>query len=341
MPFVFPTNKRLQEIGPAKVARASANRRGFQLMPIRGVNEAIVRWRQKDNYAGLQQLRGVDGSPPAVSLVGEKVYQYNPGIFGEFYPIGETELLLRAGSIATDAQVNVDDLVTDAQDFLIQRELDRIEATIWTLLSSGTFSITAPNGNQLFTDTFAIQTYNRIAAWSDPANSRPLADFRAVQQLGPSNGANFGAPAVALMNRATANSLLGNANTADLFGKRLNGGNSVLNLGDANRIMLGEDLPQVEVYDEGYFSQGTTFVRYIPNNRVVVVGARPAGQVIGEYLQTRNVLNNGAPGPYEFVIDRINGVNGEKRVPPGIEVHRGHNGGPVIYYPGSVVVMTV
>ncbi len=41
------------------------------------------------------------------------------------------------------------------------------------------------------------------------------------------------------------------------------------------------------------------------------------------------------PGPYTLVIDRR-----EDEVPRQIQVHDGHNGGPVIYYPSGVVVLS-
>jgi hypothetical protein len=76
---------------------------------------------------------------------------------------------------------------------------------------------------------------------------------------------------------------------------------------------------------------------FIPNNKVVVVGTRPAGQRVGEYRITRNANNPDlGPGPYMKVVD-----NGEDKVPREIDVHDGHNGGPVLYYPGAIVVMSV
>jgi hypothetical protein len=52
---------------------------------------------------------------------------------------------------------------------------------------------------------------------------------------------------------------------------------------------------------------------------------------------TRNANNPDlAPGPYMRVID-----TGEIVIPRSIEVHDGHNGGPVIYFPSAVVVMSV
>lgn len=342
MPYVFPTNRELSQIAPDKIARASAERLGFQVMPMRDVNAAIIQWEQQDNYFGLQQLRGLDGAPPVVKPVGSKSYSYTPGYFGEFMTVTETELTTRAGSTSEDVPIAVSDLVLRRQDQLIVRELDRIELMIWTLLTTGTFSVALPGGAIGFTDTFAIQTYTASPTWATVATAVPMTDFRAVQLLGAGKGVNFGAGATAYMNRITANSLLANTNSADLFGKRTAAGATVNSTADINRLLLDQDIPQIAVYDEGYYDNSNAFQRFIPNNKVVVIGRRNGGERIGEYLKTINANNpNRAPGSYSFVVDRANAINGEKRVPPNMEVHQGHNGGCVIYYPGSVVVMTV
>jgi hypothetical protein len=96
-------------------------------------------------------------------------------------------------------------------------------------------------------------------------------------------------------------------------------------------------LPKIVIYDEGYIDESNTFQLFVPNNKVVVIGKRPAGQTVGEYIFTFNANNpGGTPGPYMKIIDR-----GEETVPRKIEVHDGHNGGPALYFPGSIVVMTV
>lgn len=340
--FLFPTNKEIQEISPVKVARMSEDRLGFKLMPFRSVNAGIVQWTQKDNYSGLQQLRGLDGSPASVKRIGQNTYSYMPGIYGEFQTIGESELTLRAGSITTDAPIDITDLVVEGENFLLGRELDRQESIIWTLLTTGTFTITGPNGQASFTDTFALQTANRAVAWTTLATATPLVDIRAVQQLGLGKGVAFNGSSKMYMNRLTANALIGNTNAADLGGiKSEYGATITASLEKINAILLGQDLPQIEVYDEGYYNEANTFVKYIPDNKVVCVGARATAERIGEYVLTRNANNpNMAPGPYVFIVDRTKPVNGQKQVPPTVEVHRGHNGGPIIYFPGSIVILS-
>jgi hypothetical protein len=343
MTFIYPTNAELNTIQPALTARMAAQRVGFDIMPMRSVNAATIEWEQRDNYRGLQQLRGLDGAPTHVKPIGTNRYSYEPGVYGEFQTITETELTKRRGAAAMNVPIAVDDLVAERQEQLTVRELDRMEQIVWTLLTTGTFSIALPGGAVGFTDTFALQTYSRITAWHTTGSAVPTQDWRAVGLLGRGKGVNFGGGANAYMNKATANDLLNNTVTTDLFGRRVGGGNTLNSINDLNRFQADLDLPTINVYDEGYYDDSNTWTLFIPNNKVVVVGKRPAGQKIGEYVKTRNMVNpDGAPGSYFFVKDRTgNAPDGSRQVPPNMEVHAGHNGGPVIYYPGSIVVMTV
>jgi hypothetical protein len=161
-----------------------------------------------------------------------------------------------------------------------------------------------------------------------------------VQLLSAGKSVDFGTSARAYMNRVTLNQMLSNTNNADIAGRRTSGLNVVLNLQELNAINAGEDLPTIIPYDQGYLNDTGTFVRYIPNSKVIVVGTRTDGGRVGEYLLTRNAQNAGsAPGPYQFIADSMAGPN--PRPPRKIEVHRGHNGGPVVYFPSAIVVMNV
>ena len=340
MPYTYPQNRELQAIAPAKIARASANRVGLQIMPIRGVNAAIIQWDQKDNYFGLQQLRGLDGRPSSVKPVGQKRYSYEPGVYGEFEVITETELTIRAPFNNPDVVIPVDDLVTDRQDQLIVRELDRIEYCVWTLLTTGTISVPLPGGAIGFQATFPIQTYTAAVPWATVATAAPIKDYRNLKTMGRGLGVQFGAGATSYMNTTTATNMLSNTNAADLAGRRVVAGNTLDTSEAVNRFLTSNGAPGIVEYDEGYYDDTNTFQLFVPNNKVVVIGQRAQGQKIGEYVKTFNRVAGG-PTSYSFTVDRVNGRNGEKVVPPNMEVHQGHNGGPVIYYPGSVVVMTV
>jgi hypothetical protein len=335
--FTYPTSAELQQIAQERLPRLMENRVVFTFFPTTDVDAHLLKWEQADNFLGLQQIRGLNGEPPRVKRVGQKI-QMAPGAYGEFVPIDEQELTSRRQTGTFGDPISVTDLVSMAELHLEQRELDRIELIIWTLLATGTFSVSNINGAVTHTDTYTVQTYTAGVTWATSATATPLANFRAVQLLGRGKGVSFGAGAKAFMNRATANALFQNTNANDLAGRRVSGLLSPLNLTEVNAVLMGEDLPQVVPYDEGYLDDSGTFQLFVPNNKVVVIGQRPGNQNVGEYRKTRNANNPDlTPGSYSMIYDSIDA----QKPPRNLEVHRGHNGGPVIFYPSAVVTMTV
>jgi hypothetical protein len=339
--FIYPSQVELNEVAQVITPRLEAERLGFQILPTRTVDSHLVSWEQLDNFHGLQQVRGLDGRPARVKKIGAKRYNMEPGVYGEYIDLDETELTSRRriGTINTPADVS--DLVMQAQAQLIERRLNRVETMIWSLLVTGSFSIAGPNGQIIHTDSYT-QVTQAGSAWSAPTTGTPIADLRAVQLLGPPVGANFGRGARAIMNRTTFNLMVANTNAADLGGRRLSGLQPANSIQGINDLLEMEDLPGIQIYDQGYVaSTGDdntgSFTRFLPDKKIVIVGQRPAGQVIGEFRYTRNANNPGmAAGPYQKVVDI-----GETQVPRRIDVHDGFNGGPVIYFPGSIVILTV
>jgi hypothetical protein len=336
----YPTNVELAQIAQVKVPRLTRDRAGFQIMPMRDLDAPILMWEQEDDWVGLQQVRGLNGDPPRVRHQGANRFIAQPGYYGEHETVDEQEITMRRGYGTWTGSVSIDDLVMRLQDKLLGRELDRVEYIIWTFLSTGTFAVAAANGAILHTDQITLQTFNAGVTWATSATATPLANFRSVQLLSAGKSVDFGTSARAYMNRVTLNQMLSNTNNADIAGRRTSGLNVVLNLQELNAINAGEDLPTIIPYDQGYLNDTGTFVRYIPNSKVIVVGTRTDGGRVGEYLLTRNAQNAGsAPGPYQFIADSMAGPN--PRPPRKIEVHRGHNGGPVVYFPSAIVVMNV
>lgn len=336
--FIYPSNAELSLIAQKKIPNLIQNRPIFDILPIVNKDTDIIKWEQKDNYFGLQQVRGLGGSPSRVARVGGKQYTMIPGVYGEFTTVDELELTRRRPYGQFNGSVSIDDLVMECQDQLLGRRLDRIEKIGWDLLTAGTFSVAGPDGLTYHTDTFSLQTASAAVAWATFATATPLKDFRAVQLLSRGYSINFGATAKAYMNRVTFNNLVANTNTSDLAGRRTSGLQSVLTLGEINSVLAGEDLPQIVIFDGGYLSDASdTFVPFIANSKVVIVGSRNDGASIGNYVYTRNANNPDlGPGAYMKVVD-----NGDEEVPRMIAVHDGHNGGPIIEYPSAIVILTV
>lgn len=338
MSLVYPTNRTLRVIAAIKAPNLEARRYIFTILPIATIDSHNLEWEQEDDYTGLQQVRGLNGQPPRVQHVGGKRFVMEPGVYGEHMVVDEKEMTVRRkwGDL-TDASIDISDLVMKRQDRLLARRYDRIEYLGWILLTTGTFAVSSVNGAVLHTDTYSLQTYTAAIAWSTFATAVPLSNFRDIQLLGRGKGVSFGANSRAIMSRVTLNRMLSNTNPNDIAGRRVSGLLSPLSMTEINTILLNEGLPQIVVYDEGYLDDSHTFQLFIATGKVVVTGVRQDGGQIGEYLMTRNVNNPGfAPGAYQKVVD-----HGETRVPREIEIHDGHNGGPVLFYPSAMVLMNV
>jgi hypothetical protein len=341
--FTFPTNAELREIAQDLLPRLAADRPVFDFMPIEEPDAFLVMWEQEDSYTGLQAARGLNGEPPKVQRVGVKRYQMQPGVYGEFIPLDETELTVRRQYGTWATPVDLSDLVMRAQRQLLVRRLDRIETINWNLLGSGTFSVPGPSGAILHQDTFALQTFTASVPWATVATATPLADLRAVQLLARGHSVRFDRTALAFVNQKTANSLLANTNAADIYGRRVTGLATVNSIPQLNELLTMDNLPNIVPYDMGYLADpatpggASTFVPFIPDATAIVIGKRTDGAPIGNYQMVRNATNpDMGPGAYMKVIDR-----GEIQVPRAIEVHDGHNGGPAIFFPSAIVRMSV
>jgi len=336
--YLYPANAALEIVQRDLMPRLQEGRVIFDILPIVNSNNHLLIWTQEDNIIGVQQARGMDGQPPRVKRIGRKQYIFSPGVYGEFIDIDEQELTAKASPTDAAAPIDLTNEVGERQQQLKQRELDRIEQLGWLMLATGTFSVAGPTGAIVHQDTFSLQTFTAGTSYGTFASATPLADFRTIKTLHRGKSVSFGASSKAYANQTTINNILNNANPNDLFGRRVSGLMTINNVQELNdKMFLGDDLPQLTPYDEGYLDDNGTFQLYIPNGKIVVIGKRPGGQNIGEYRMTRNANNPGmAPGSYTKVVD-----NGEREVPRRIDVHAGHNGGPVLKYFGSIVVMNV
>jgi len=336
--YAYPSAAELREIEQDKIPNLTAADPVFAVLPIESVDEDLLIWEQTDNYVGLQQVRGLNGQPARVQLVGDKQYMMRPGVYGEFIAIDEAALTRRRQIGTFGTPVNITDLVMRAQDQLLTRRFDRLRYIGWTLLTQGSFSVANPlGGTPIHTDTFPLQTFDASVSWATYASATPLANMRAMQLLSRGRSVDFGSRATLWVNRVTANHMLSNTNAADLGAKKTADG--YFSLTDANRIFLGENLPQIAIYDEGYLNDSGTFVPWIADLEGVLIGVRTSGAAIGGYRMTRNASNADlGPGPFTAVIDSA-AVSG--RPPRTIEVHDSHNGGPVLYHPSAVVRCTL
>lgn len=334
--YQYQTTQEMRAINPEYVRVLTANRPTFNLFPIVNSNKWELIWRQKDNWRGFQQLRGLNGEPSYVKMVGEGMFSAKPGVWGEYMTLDEEEMTKRAEETPEGEPIDVQDLVAERNEYLAAREIDLIEYIHWQALLNGTYTFLGPLG-AVYKDTFPIQTQT-LSDWSVPSTATPIADLRALFAFTEGKSVVFNSQAGLWMNRKTANYLLANTNAADLGGFKVNNLNEIKTMEQINQILVANDLPQVNIYDLGYFRESDgAFQKWIPDDKVVLIGARTDGSALGEYRMVRNAVNPGRePGSYVKVIDRT-----EERVPPIIEVHRGHNGGLVIFYGSAIMRLNV
>ena len=330
MPYVYPSTESLKAIASEKMPALTLNDPLFGFFPIEEEDTAHVTWEQGDNVTGLQNARGMGGKPTRVKRVGQKKYVMEPGIYGEFIPLDEIDLT-DARMIGGTDNVDLTSQVLRISDQLQARFVDRVRYIGWTACQ-GTLSVLGQDGSILHSDSYPVQTASAAVAWGTVATATPMKDFRTWKLLQRGKGCSFGRGAKAYMTTATVNNLLNNTNAADLAGKRTSGGSSVMTLSEVNKILLDADLPEIVEYDEGYIATGGSFTTFIPDNKVIIIGKRSDGSRIGCYKMTRNANNKGGkPGQYvKVVVD-------EDAVPMEAVVHNGHNGGPAIEFPGSII----
>lgn len=312
----------------------------FELLPLENRDASQVIWEQRDNFAGVQQIRGIDADPPSVNAPGWKRYRAEPGVYGEWTQVNEAEITDRRTPGTFNVPIDIDDLVMDKQDWLLSRRIDRFRLIIWTLLSTGVFSSTDAFGQVLHYGSYPFQTGASGVAWTDHVNSTPMADLLALLLKFRGISAGFGPGSYMIMNRATANHLLLNNNPNDLGKARLQYGQTAYALDYVNTILVANGLPPLLVYDKGYYPDATptVFQPFIPDGKVILVGQRPNGESLGEFQLTRNASNpDAAPGAYTYVSDSLDhGV----KIPRKIRLDDGFNGGPALFFPSVIIIFT-
>lgn len=336
--YTYPANTTLRKIRQTFLPQRETSSEIRKFFPTSSIDTASLVWEQYDKYQGTMGVRGLNGPPTRLNPIGMSRFSMAPGYYGSYMGIDEIELTTsrEIGTFAT--AINLDEPVTRRMLQLLNAEVVLREVLCWNFLINGTFTSTTATGQILDTQTYTQRTFAAATTWGTPATSTPLADMRAIKLLHRGFSVAFDGRATLYANQTTINNLLLNTNTADLGGKRRTGGATFNSIQEVNEVLRADnDLPMIVAYDEGYYDNTGTFQLYIPNNVAIVLGRRLDGAPLGEWLMTRNANAPGmAPGGYEKIVD-----NFERSVPREIEVHRGFNGGPVLYYPSGIVVMTV
>jgi hypothetical protein len=349
--LTFPTNVQLDLLTQEYQVNRAALIGISRVAPVANRDAHIVEWEQLDFDTGMTPPHVIGTDPKIEMMPGSVRRQYEPGAFKASEMVDEGKII-RARAVGTFGNlINLDDLVARRLAARQDKTFIREEWCVWKALG-GALSIN--ENDVVINETFPVQTFATVVPWSTHATATPFADIQALAQKFPGTGASA-AGAVIYLNQKTMNDVLQNKNGDDIWGMRgTNFVSQTYSLKQVNDILSANNLPTLEVYDEGYPDVNKVYQRYITDGKPICVGKRPAGQVVANFLSTISLHRtvNGQPAPGPFSIIEVNGGpnNGALTVSmeslgqssnPNLKLTGGIYGGPVIWYPRSVVAMDV
>lgn len=333
------------------------------------VDSDKVQYHQYESPYGLTSLRGLGGAPPVRRMPGYRVYELDPGYFGDETQVNEAEITkgVQPGTLADPL---------DVKDWLGKLMLDfhcmissRFRVTLADMLADGTVRITDSQGNVFQYTIPGYRTFTPGTAWvSSAATATPITDLltqKAVLQKGTST--KFGAESTLQMNSATLANYFKTNQVQNVyrakFGASIIGLDGTADLQGVNQIHQGFDLPKIEVYDYGYFptladAKARTYANWVyavPTNTVLWLGKRPGGQKLGQFQLTRHAgkvgMSDGNKYPSVSVQNEGGGLKGieqglfvradyRPRMPNGYDIQVGFNGCPVLWYDDSACGIT-
>jgi hypothetical protein len=342
--FQYPTVTEMKELDPIEVQAVAETEPVFRYFPIRASNYVDLSWHVRDTVMGIQHGRTFNEPFPRVKRPGGREFAVRPGLYGEHINVEERELTNRALLAANASRpIDVSDIVVEAQRITLQRQVLRQAKSCWDVAQTGRFVATDEFGTRLDEYYFDVITVD-ASDWSNLSTGTPLKDMIDLMQTNLGTRVNLSG-ASAYCTSLTASWAMLNTNAADMGGKRAADQSTITALSDVNRIFSQSGLPQLVTHDGGYWDgdqddpETYAFNKFLTDGNVVIFGMVP-GMEVGEYRLTRNGNNpDGSSTPYYKVTDSA--MNPQAPPPRQINIYRGHNGGPLVWYPSAIIVMKV
>ena len=344
--YKYPTNVSLDMVTQEYVAQTE-KLRGEQLMPFEDTATQVVQWDELDAERGMTAPHVMGTDPKIDTRPGSRLREFEPIPFKETDLVKENELLKARQYGTLGGVVNLNETVARIAKARVDKNRLRAEWTRWQAFRGQLLIF--ENGVRV-NEEFPVQQHTPLVPFNDRANAQVLREWNAIKLKFRGTGASAQG-AIAIGNSVTIASILENANAADLQGFRNeNFRNTNYDVSEVNKIFSARGLPTIEENDEGYIDEDGNFQTWVQDGELLIFGKRPAGQAIGKWLMTPTLhrQRNGMPAPGMFEIIEVNGMpsNGSTSVNmgqlgmhknPKIEITGGLYGGPVLYYPRSII----
>lgn len=325
----------VRRVAQRKLPRLMQNRLGLELLPIVKINANVITYEQLGVFRGLMAARHVSGPAGRARMPGGEAWSAPPGYYATTVVIDEQDMVNRRDPGSwTDWDTDAKQTAL-ASDLITQQMLDRMEKNAFDLLFTGSYTVVDQAGTEAFRDVYPVQQFTPGTAFNTLATSTPLAFVRDTIATLESQGVSVDfRNGTLLCNRVTANVLVNNQNAADIGGKRLANGATANALDDVNNLLLANDLPTIQIYNEGYYPDSGPHQLFCPNGKINLLGKRTDGEPIGESNVTRAGQNdNAAPDWFLFVRDF------RQEVPCRVEITGGFGGGPKVYHPEALAII--
>ena len=344
--YKYPTNVALDMVTQEYVAQTE-KLRGEELMPFADTETQVVQWDELDSERGMTAPHVMGSDPIIDTRPGSKTREFKPIPFKETDLVKENELLNARQFGTLGGVVDLNPLCGRIAKARVDKNRLRAEWTRWQAFR-GQLSI-VENG-VVINESFPIQQYTPLIPFDDRANATILREWNTIKTMYRGTGASARG-AVAVGNTVTISAILENANKDDLQGFRNeNFRNTSYDVTETNKIFAARGLPTLEENDEGYIDEAGNFQTWLEDGELIIFGSRPAGQALGKWLMTPTLhrIQNGMPAPGMFEIIEVNGqpsagsqmvnmIQLGQHKNPKIEITGGLYGGPVLYYPRSII----
>jgi hypothetical protein len=320
---------------------------GQQILPTRPSTAQRIEWDELDNEAGMTAAHKLGTEAKTNARPGSKTKSYEPMYFKEGEVIDERELLQARAYGTFGDTLNISELVGERNKAGMDKDFIRQEWLIWQALQG---SINVDELGVKLSETIAVQEFTPVVAWNTLATAKPLTDCDAMKLMFRGTGATSEG-AIMYMNQTTLNKLLENQNDNDIKGYRnSNFTNIQFSLTQLQPILKERGLPQIELYEGGYFDKDGNWQLYIPDGKAIIVGNAGEGRKGGDFPLTPSLhrIVNGRPTGGMFSFIEVNGqpnigmmtINLEQlgqKSNPKLEVFHGFYGGPRIKFPRRII----
>lgn len=315
-------------------------------------------WDQPENGYGLLSLRGLNGEPNIAPVTGFRKLKMTPGYYGETVEIDETEMTKAREPGSPNNPIDLKWILGYRTEQQVSKAFNQIRYLAAQLGIFGKYYVTRPGGGAVHADSIAGFNGLVASAWhTSPTTATPINDllgFKNTLQTGTSS--RFGKDSTLFMQTAAYNDLVETTDIRTVF--KIQYGNTPLGLEGLNHILAGFDLPKIQIYDEGYYltpsdaQNRVNFQRFLPTLSAMWVGTRPKGVPCGNFLFTRNMLNQPPEGEtpqYKWSkgdLERMPWAQGLAtmleffRKPPRYELDVWFNGGIAVKYPSAIAGLT-